>query len=265
MNTNRNINVGKFESAMMKSIHHWLNYMCKVSRIDLLAENAIKFPLMEYIERNLSIEKGQIECNYKDILSIDCFNTDRYVDIMWEDKNTEYLIELKYVKNDTKAKKQLYFNDLVRLSLALRLKKNKNRRCFFLVCGKTTEFIEQFQGQLPQDDYKGGNSIKQKRGRKPVQPFSKWLLFNNKGNEVYKEIYYDSIVKTGPFVNFIKEYFKGNADSSSYNKRRIKKINKEDCIQYLCSFYTRQIWQMSSINDEQATGLWEVVLKKEQD
>lgn len=265
MSAIRNINIKPFEPAMMKTIHHWLNYMCKVSRIDLLAEDAIKYPLMEFIERNLSVEKGRIERNYEEFLSADFFNSDKYVDISWEDKDTEYYLELKYVKNNTKNKKQYYFNDLVRLSLALRFRgeSKKQRRCFFVVCGNTKEFKEQFHGHLPQKDMQGGNAIPKKKGRKPTNPFAEWLRFNCDINDGYgyKEITYDSKAIKSPFVNFIKEYFKADNKSSTSNK--VKKINREENAVYLCSFYTKYIWLSDDMNDEQSTGLWEVMLTKD--
>lgn len=267
MDTYRSTTFIKFEFAMMKPIHHWLNYMCKVSRVDLLAEDAIKFPLMEYIERNLPIERGQLECNYKELLAEDIYNMDKSVDIMWEDSDTEYLIELKYVKNDTKAKKQHYFNDLVRLSLALKLKNGKKkRRCFFVVCGKTTEFREQFQGVLPQEEYKGGNALERpKRGRKPSKPFANWLSFDSAIDEGYKDILYNTTPNITPFRNFIKEYFNGDDDvnGGEERKHRVRKINKAESVKHLCSFHTKYIWVSDNKEDEQSTGLWEIMLSKE--
>ena len=259
MGATRNIHIVPFELTMMRTIHYWLNYMCKVSRVDLLAEDAIKFPLLDYMERNLSISKGQTEQNYNEFLTQGFFNTDKYIDITLEDEETEYFIELKYVKNDTRAKKQLYFNDLVRLSLALRVSKyQKKRRCFFIVCGNTAEFKEQFHGLLSQEDTQGGNAIGKKRGRKPKNPFAEWLQFNLNVKDRYKEIVYDADTKTISFKNFIKDYF--SADNKSISSKKRKKINKEENVMYLCSFYTKLIWLADDYVDEQSTGLWEVML-----
>lgn len=261
MSAGRNIHIVPFEYAMMRTIHYWLNYMCRVSRIDLLAEDAIKFPLLEHIERNVSIYKGQTERNYDEFLMDGFFNADKFIDVSFEDEKTEYFVELKYVKNDTKAKNQLYFNDLVRLSLALRVNNSsKKRRCFLVVCGKATEFIEQFHGLKTQGDMCGGDIVKEKRGRKSSNTFAKWLRFDFDIDNGYKEIVYDPNATKGPFKNFIKEYFK--ADEKSDGSKRTKKINREENASYLSSFYTKLICISDDNDDEQSTGLWEVVLTK---
>lgn len=262
MNAVRNIHIVPFELAMMRTVHYWLNYMSRVSRIDLLAEDAIKFPLLEYIERNVSINKGQTEQNYDEFLTKGFFNTDKFIDISFKDEKTEYFIELKYVKNDTKAKNQLYFNDLVRLSLALRVNNSsKNRRCFLVVCGKATEFKEKFHGRKTQGDMSGGDFVNNKRGRKPTNPFAKWLRFDFKTDNGYKEIVYDPNATKGPFKNFIKEYFE--ADKKANDSKKKKKIDREENVTYLGSFYTKLRHISEENDDEQSTGLWEVVLTKE--
>lgn len=255
------INRTNVNRAMMQAIHYWLNYTCKVSRVDLLAESSIRFPLMEYIERYLEAETCYLERKYEDFLSEDIFNAHKYIDVMWEKGNTEYLIELKYISKHTKQdkEKQRFFNDLVRLSLALKLSKDgKQRKCYFLVCGDAQCFGEQMCGIIQYDTINNvGNSITKQKNETIETEFAKWLALEEDeqmdDTNVYKSIKYNDT--DSRFVNFCKDYF----ENSSKDKK--KKKDKKDNRKYLGSFKTRKIW-LNAKNDEKMTGLWEILLEE---
>lgn len=261
MRENRNIDNINFERAMMHAIHHWLNYMCKVSRIDILAEDAIKFPLIEYIERNLDVKKSYLERGYEEFLIQDIFNDQKRVDVMWEDEETEYLIELKYVKENSYTQSQRYFNDIVRLSLALKLKKEKKRRCFLLICGSAAYFAEQLIGKTTSttDDIDDPNRSSPKRETLSTQ-FSKWLSFEDESGELERSINFTKEKLDTKFKNFIKEYFQVDE-----RKKRTRKKDKSENVKYLSSFCTHRIWLRHDENDEQSAGLWEVMDSSQKD
>jgi len=258
------------ELSMMQAIHYWLNYQCKVCKIDLLAESSIKFPLMEYIERYIGADTCHLERQYKEILSEDIFNTTKYLDIMWEKDGTEYLVELKYVSEHTyeDRERQRYFNDLVRLSLALKYKNtNLDRRCFFLVCGDSSDFWAQMRGQYEFQDLKhAGNTFnKDIKTRKKIRKleFSKWLLLDSRAiKQPYKMINIDK--EHERFSRFCDEYFKG--EDKKENAGKIKKYSKKkDKTKYknkLDTFYTKRLW-LNSQCDEKMTGLWEIMLDQQ--
>ncbi len=255
---------------MMQAIHYWMNYTCKVSKIDLLAEASIRFPLMEYIERYLNAEHFYLERKYEDILSDDIFNITKKADIMWEMKDVEYVMELKYISNDTgkEHEKQRYFNDLVRLSLALELSKAKERKCYFLVCGNAQDFGDQMCGRIKSSGVNDvGNSLKKEKSRKQEirTEFANWFVLKemnkakNHKND-YKHIVYGNNKFKTRFEKFVNEYFKIDAPVDGEKKTKRKK-DKSENIKYLCSFYTKRVW-LNYIDDEKMAGLWEVVLEK---
>jgi hypothetical protein len=266
MRESRNIENVNADLAMMQAIHYWLNYSCKVSKVDLLVESSIRFPLMEYIERYLNADKCYLERKYEDFLSEDIFNTTKSVDIMWEKNKIEYIIELKYLSKDTnkEQERQRFFNDLVRLSLALKLKKDKERRCYFLICGDAVHFGEQMRGLIKQENGDNGGNLLENKDVDPEidTEFSKWLVLNMREvPDTYAHVVYDKNNVNPRFKKFIKEYF----EISEATEKNLRKPRKKDRIgnaKYLDSFYTKRVW-LNYEKDEKMTGLWEVILTKE--
>lgn len=248
----RNIEDENASKSMMQAIHYWINYTCKVSKIDLLVESSIRFPLMEYVERYLHADNCYIERQYADFLKESIFKTPRYVDVMWEKKDTEYLLEIKYLRSSTNQEneRQRFFDDLVRLSIALNLKKEKQRKCYFLVCGNSCDFGEQMCGYLNRGDNYGGNLIGSMSDETINTDFSNWLALDehNTSENKIKHIKYDN--EKERFSEFAERYF---------GTERISSVDQNYHNKYLFPFYTKQIW-LSYKNDEKMTGLWEILL-----
>lgn len=266
MRESRKIENVNTDRAMMQAIHYWLNYSCKVSKVDLLVESSIRFPLMEYIERYLNANKCYLERKYEDFLSEDIFNTTKSADIMWEKNEIEYILELKYLSKDTnkEQERQRFFNDLVRLSLALKLKKDKERRCYFLICGDAVHFGEQMCGSIKQENGDNGGNLLENKDVDPEidTEFSNWLALNKRGvADAYAHIIYDINNVSPRFKKFIKEYFE-ISEATEKTQRKPRKKDRTSNTKYLYSFYTKRVW-LEYENDEKMTGLWEIVLTDE--
>ena len=168
---------------MMESVHHWLNYTHQVCRIDLLAESSLRYPTMEYLERNTLNQDCCMERPYNDFMGVE-FKTNKYLDIMWGEKSKDFLMELKYVGLSTNlyTEKQRYFNDIVRLSLALKHRDNRERKCYFVVCGKSDLIETELKGIKIPNVVKNWNSIGSGKPKveKKVTMFNTWLSFEEK-------------------------------------------------------------------------------------
>ena len=260
MREQRNIETQNDLSSMMRTIHHWLNYTAQVSRIDLLAESSLRFPIMEYIERSLNHTCCFMERPYEDFADTKFKNT-KFVDVMWETEKCDVIMELKYVRENmnVSSEKQRYFNDIVRMGLALghRKNENKDRRCFFITCGQSEPFMDKIAGNI---NIKNANSLgdKENGGEFIENNFNEWLCFESGEKVIEKEIRYpsDKDAKFASyFSNFIKEYYE--------EKGKTEKDQLVDFALYKDLFpeiiFTNQISLICrKDNVNQSLGLWEI-------
>ena len=262
---------------MMTSVHHWLNYMQQVSRIDLVAESSIVYPTMEYLERNTNAENCYMERAY-DEFSDSEFKNKKYVDLMWSGKKNVFLMEFKYVGASTKELKerQRYFNDIVRLSIALKTIKTlekkiedcdaevKETKCYFLVCGKGDLYEEQILNRQRKMEF---DYMNKGRGRRPKinSEFNQWIALDNVKNDIYRTIDYNDIEQKDYFCRFIAEYFEGDKN------KKIKEEEKEALMsmykdKFLPKFYTKRIGILKDVDSGgQVLGIWEILLTKNED
>lgn len=108
---------------LARSIYYWLNYHSSVSSSNTLLESAVRFPLVEFIERRCG-ETVSLECGHPDF--------DRLrIDFSYTISNIKRNIELKYLHDYTDRNDEFkrFFDDLVRLAL---LEENVN---YFILCG----------------------------------------------------------------------------------------------------------------------------------
>ena len=150
-------------TRLANAIFYWLNYQQSVCRSDILLESSVRYPLVEYIERQLQVEV-ELEKLYDDLGK-------RRVDFSFPYRGIDCNIELKflskYTSNDNQH--QLIFNDLMRLSL---LEGNN----YFVLCGKLEHFLKRFKfapimaepGNIPGTDYSN---------REPDMEYAEWFPF----------------------------------------------------------------------------------------
>lgn len=129
------------------STYFWLSYLQATSNCNIIAESSIKYPFVEFLERN-GYEKIQLETHHP------CFNT-RYLDLFCgnvSDDNIAILdedallyIEFKFVRPDTRNGKeqQRIFDDLMRLFQVK--KKHPDTLCYFMITGEATLYESCFK------------------------------------------------------------------------------------------------------------------------
>ena len=116
------MNAGEHQQ-LARSIYFWLNYHSSVSSSDTLLESAVRFPLVEFIERRYGVPV-QLECGHPDF--------DRLrIDFSYTISSVTRNVELKFLHDysDRNDEFKRFFDDLVRLAL---LNGDIN---YFILCG----------------------------------------------------------------------------------------------------------------------------------
>ncbi len=96
---------------LARSIYYWLNYVETVSKSQLLLESSVRYPLAEYIERQV-----------RAIVSLEVPHplfSGHNLDFVYKKDKNQRNIELKYLheySNDTNERQRI-FNDLIRLAV----------------------------------------------------------------------------------------------------------------------------------------------------
>lgn len=143
---------------LAKSIFYWLNYQKSVSRSDVLLENAIRFPLAEFIERRY-MEKVNLEAHHPIYEGL-------RLDFCYKINSQQRNIEVKYLHDysDRKAEFKRFFDDLVRLSLLDGIN-------FFILCGPWELYHNKIIKEITTIDK---NAIPQDGGKRPVKKDNKF-------------------------------------------------------------------------------------------
>ena len=125
------------------SLHNWLNYISTVQRGYVLAESSIIYPVSEYVATQINNTKVLLEEEHPNLAG-------KYVDLRlvkrFQGENIEFAFEFKYARIDYTEKsgeKQRIFDDLLRLKIFKESK--KNRKAYFIICGKQLDFLKAFQ------------------------------------------------------------------------------------------------------------------------
>ncbi|MCQ2316312.1 MAG: hypothetical protein MJZ85_06470 [Bacteroidales bacterium] len=126
------------EENLGNSIQSWLSYQIALNRNYDLAESSINTPFGEYLAQYVSELEMEKELKYFGSRWTDAFFKRRdLVDV-------PYYFEFKYTKSGSTRKqseKQRVFNDLMRLNSI----DDNNSRKFFLLAGKSEEFLTDFE------------------------------------------------------------------------------------------------------------------------
>lgn len=131
------------ESRMGGAMQHWLGFQDKIGRAFMMNEDALKYPLSDYLVNDGGIDIKTIELGY----SHPDFSR-RFIDLVVKDVFPPYGIinafELKLAKTNTRqeSEKRRIFNDLMRLHLVAQQTSGK---CYFIVAGESIHFQRDFR------------------------------------------------------------------------------------------------------------------------
>ena len=151
------------EANMGGAIEHWLGFQDKIGRSFMMNEDALKYPISDYLVNEGSVDLKLIELEHPHPNF-----SNRLVDlaILNSSKQLDNLFELKLAKTTTRYKpeRQRIFNDIIRLHLA---KAVTNNKCYFIITGKSINFQRDFRNYKVDKNVSGF--------------YKKWLSFE-KGN-----------------------------------------------------------------------------------
>lgn len=124
------------------AIEHWLGFQDKIGRSFMMNEDALKYPLADYL-----VNDGSIDINSINLEKPHPNFSNRLVDVSVFDSTSKALnnvFELKLAKSTTRnqSEKQRIFNDLIRLHLANIVTGDK---CYFIITGKSINFQRDFR------------------------------------------------------------------------------------------------------------------------
>ena len=182
-------------SNMGGAIEHWLGFQNKIGRSFMMNEDALKYPLADYLvnEGNINVENIRLEHPHPNFSS-------RLVDLAIIDSTTTQInniFELKLAKPTTrdKTEKERIFYDLMRLYLASR---ETTSKCYFIIAGKTRDFQSNFR------------MLRTSRGAKIIF-YKKWFAFN--ARKAVQTTTFDVLAETDQdyqsiYQAFLTEYLK---------------------------------------------------------
>jgi hypothetical protein len=124
------------------AMEHWLGFQDKIGRGFMMNEDALKYPLADYL-----VNHGNIDLTSIELERAHPNFSNRLVDVSVFDsasRKLTNLFELKLANSTTRnqSEKQRIFNDLIRLHFGKSLTADK---CYFIITGKSTNFIRDFK------------------------------------------------------------------------------------------------------------------------
>lgn len=220
-----------------KGIEYWFRFYQVVGKADLLNEDSIKFPVVEYLiaDGDDSLKNIKLEDNHPVFIS-------REVDLISKTPSgtLNYCIEFKLANKLTMSvqERQRIFDDIARLFFANSIKKVPT---YLIIAGKTIDFLTEFRSVSAKTPGKRGRKkkITDKKELDLETPFGfysdRWFSFDmsvpdktidieNETEDIYKNHYKD----------FSTQYLKGdNSDLVMPNRIKTKlkyttEINKDD-------------------------------------
>ena len=245
------------------ALHSWLNYTSSVERTYVLAENSIIYPVSELIGTKTNTSNIWLDRVHPDLkgkrLDLRFFMNFGGID-------NEIAFEFKYAREDyteNDGEKQRIFNDLLRLKIFC--ESCKNRKAYFLICGKQLEFLKSFQSigwstniddiGRPLENVMTIDNIPDLGIIEPYGHYSKWFSFNISGENLDKETVIDIknrvVVSQSLLDGFYNDY--EDAFKNGMNRTTLEASN-------LCTrlIYLSDLNNLEGVNDLMRVGIWEV-------
>lgn len=183
-------------------IEYWFRFYQVIGKTDLLNEDSIKFPVVEYLiaDGDDSLKNIKLEDNHPVFLS-------REVDLISKETSGKinYCIEFKLANKTTMSvqERQRIFDDIARLFFA---NSKKDVPTYLIIAGKTIHFLSEFRSVIGKTTGKRGRKKRKSETQKldlqqPCGFYSdKWFSFDmenpiiiidieNETDEVYKNHY----------------------------------------------------------------------------
>jgi hypothetical protein len=166
--TDRSVKINQLAST----VRWWLSYITAVGRDQVLSEAALKFPVVEYLQKSL-VEKVELEYKHPKLAR-------RRIDLYFKDNEGENVFEFKYIKRGSTQdldEKQRIFNDLMRLYLCLK----KEFKGYFLICGSQFDFISSFERITKPDTNQFIIPKTRDEERQPIEAigfYTEWFSFD---------------------------------------------------------------------------------------
>ena len=129
--------------SMGGAIAHWLGFQEKIGRSFMMNEDAIKYPLADYL-----VNDGGFNLDVIELQHAHPNFSKRLIDLTILDSPKSSIIknafELKLAKPETRQAKeqQRIFNDIIRMHLA---RKSSTEECYFIITGKSVYFERDFK------------------------------------------------------------------------------------------------------------------------
>jgi len=168
--------------AMGQALEYWLGFQDKIGRAFMMNEDALKYPLADYL----------VNIGGKEISSINLETphpsfSNRRIDLTVSSLEKDRIcnaFELKLAQRSTKHQneKQRISNDLIRLSMVRMTSLDK---CYFIIIGKYINFEESFRS---------------------LEFFSNWFSFNNKESKSFLLRLENRAEYKDLYKNFEQEY-----------------------------------------------------------
>lgn len=133
-----------FQSNSIRSISHvvhsWMSYLYEVSETPhLAAESSLRYPITGFLERQENVEIA-MEAKHS-------FFPEAQIDFAWKLKDEDSYMEMKYVR-DQSIDVSSIFDDIFRLALIPQNHLEQKQHRFFLICGKTYDFVKRVQHRM---------------------------------------------------------------------------------------------------------------------
>lgn len=173
------------------TLEHWLGFQDKIGRAFMMNEDALKYPLSDYLvnDGKVNIDAINLEYSHPDF-------TQRLVDLVIKDisstSNISNGFEFKLAKSTTRHQneRRRIFNDLIRLHL---LNKQSTGKCYFIIAGKSIHFQRDFR--------------KYKYKKRTSAFYDKWFSYQIGKNKTFKvSSEGDSLYKQNIYDAFISDY-----------------------------------------------------------
>jgi hypothetical protein len=200
-------------SNLSGAIEHWLGFQDRIGRSFMMNEDALKYPLADYL-----VNEGNIDLQLINLEKAHPNFSNRQVDLTivnTPNGTVKNLFELKLAKVETRypAEQQRIFNDLIRLYLGSLVATDK---CFFIITGKTTHF---------QTDFKNTPNT-------GIRFYDKWLSFTKGQTKTFDVATETDLTYLDIYNEFKKKY------SKTYQGQLNNTLQLPNQITTTCEFMT---------------------------